>query len=153
MPSAELAGNFYSQLKSVTSGYASFDYEEGDMREADLVRLDVLVCGDVVEELARIVPRQKAQEFGRQLCAKMKDQISRQLFEVAIQASANGKIVARETLKAVRKDVTAKCYGGDYSRKRKLLDKQKEGKKRLKKLGKVDVPQDAFQAILKTDYS
>jgi len=151
LPLAELAGgDMYSALKSCTQGYASFDYEEGEYREADLVRLDILAHGRVVDALARLVHRDEALYVGRAMCTRMKQLLDRQQFEVVIQAMVSGKVVARETLRALRKDVTAKCYGGDISRKRKLLDKQKEGKKRMKRLGGIDVPAHAFPELMKT---
>ncbi|DBB11063.1 TPA: hypothetical protein ACH3X3_006528 [Trebouxia sp. C0006] len=150
LPLSELGGDFYDELKSVSSGYASFDYEEAEYRQADLVRLDLVLNGDPVDALARVVHRSKAQYMGRKLVTAMKDKLGKQLFEVVIQASANGDVVARETIKALRKNVLAKCYGGDVSRKRKLLEKQKEGKKRMRRVGSVDVPQDVFHALMKT---
>ncbi|KAL4425285.1 hypothetical protein ABPG75_009301 [Micractinium tetrahymenae] len=149
LPLAELGGDFYDELKSVSSGYASFDYEEAEYRVADLQRLDILINGEAVDALARIVHRDKAQAVGRRLCTKLRDLMDRQQFEVALQAQAGGRIVARETLKAFRKNVLAKCYGGDVSRKRKLLEKQKEGKKRMRRLGSVDVPQEVFHELMK----
>ena len=140
LPLSELGGDFYDELKSLSSGYASFDYEEGDYRQADLVRMDILVNGEPVDALARIVHRQKAQKVGRALCENLKKLMDRQQFDVALQAAAGGRIVARETIKAYRKNVLAKCYGGDISRKRKLLEKQKEGKKRLRRLGTTSKP-------------
>ncbi|KAK9810141.1 hypothetical protein WJX72_005508 [[Myrmecia] bisecta] len=151
LPLAELGGDFYDELKSLTSGYASFDYEESEYRKADLVRLDLLLNGEAVDALARVVHRGKAQSMGRRMCAKMKELLGRQLFEVTIQAAANNRIIARETISALRKNVLAKCYGGDVSRKRKLLEKQKEGKKRMRRVGSVDVPQEVFHALMKTN--
>ncbi|KAG2442751.1 hypothetical protein HXX76_002832 [Chlamydomonas incerta] len=150
LPLAELAGDFYSAVKSRSQGYASFDYEEGPYRPADLVRLDVLAHGRPVDALARMVARDEAAGLGRALLAKMREMLDRQQFEVVLQAAANGKVVARETLKALRKNVTAKCYGGDVTRKRKLLDKQKEGKRRMKRMGSIDVPQELFPELMKT---
>ena len=149
LPLAELGGDFYDELKSSSSGYASFDYEEGEYRSADLVRLDVLVNGEAIDALARVVHRTRAAPVGRALCAKLRELMDRQQFDVALQAQAGGRIVARETLKAFRKNVIAKCYGGDISRKRKLLEKQKEGKKKMRRLGSVDVPAEALHEIMR----
>ena len=151
MPLAELILDFFDQLKSRTKGYASLDYEFSDYRASDLVKLDILLSGDEVDALSFIVHKDKAYQLARGLCDKLKEIIPRQLFEVPIQGAIGNKIISRSTVKARRKDVLAKCYGGDISRKRKLLEKQKEGKKRMKAIGSVEVPQEAFMAILKVD--
>ncbi|MSN96695.1 elongation factor 4 [Campylobacter sp. FMV-PI01] len=151
IPLNEIVMDFYDKLKSCTKGYASFDYEISDYRSGDLIKLDVRVAGEVVDALSIIVPKTKAESKGRELVKAMKEIVPRQLFEVAIQASIGNKIIARETVKSMGKNVTAKCYGGDITRKRKLLEKQKEGKKRMKQVGKVNLPSEAFLSVLKID--
>jgi GTP-binding protein LepA len=151
VPLAEIVIDFFDQLKSRTKGYASLDYEPADYRQTNLVKLDVLLNAVPVDAFSTIIHRDKAYDYGKKMTQKLRELIPRQLFDVPIQAAIGGRIVARETVKAKRKDVLAKCYGGDITRKRKLLEKQKEGKKRMKNIGRVEVPQEAFISALRLE--
>ena len=151
MPLAEVLFDFYDRLKSVTQGYGSFDYEILDYRPTDLVKVDILVNGEPVDALAQLVHRDKARSRALHYCDRLAETIPRQQFKIAIQGAIGGTVIARTTINAFRKDVTARCYGGDVTRKRKLLEKQREGKKRMKRVGAIEIPQSAFVAVLKTD--
>ncbi|HAS36010.1 MAG TPA: elongation factor 4, partial [Flavobacteriales bacterium] len=151
MPLAEIVFDFYDRLKSVSKGYASFDYSPIGYKQSDLVKMDILLNGDQVDALSALIHKDNAYSLGKKICEKLRQLIPRQQFDIAIQAALGAKIISRETVKALRKDVTAKCYGGDISRKRKLLEKQKKGKKKMRQIGNVEVPQSAFLAVLKLD--